>query len=612
MMKRFQSKKYLVVGFLILFNLTSCNDWLDVESRVRITEEQAIDEDYTFRGMWANMYGALEVGFRQIGNNAMMANACDEADFNQLFANVQQFNLGSWSPYSNPADVWSTYLGAIRSANKFIEVSDPATNPHLNYADRFIPLVASISKKEIFEFNLEAYRIDAIYFKAYYHFELWKRYGKIPIVDKILTPEEARSLPQKSTLEIINYITGLLDGIVPRFEKLVTMPGSIYTAKWRWGGGYTGRVTLGAVYALKCRALLYAASPLNAPVPGPNGYDTDLCNRAAQTAAIIIKSNNYNTNISYRDLQFQARVQPDPLTVANNNAEIIWDSRVTAGMNQNGVFVSNAALGGQNNYFELWNYPKVGNTVLYDDASVGINSTCPSQNLVDAYETTTGLPVDYTKPNPYNQIKDLRFGQTIISHNDIFNGKTVDASENGLAATGKLNNTTTGYYLKKFVMENLNLKESGLSQHVWYIFRYGEVLLNYAEAAYFAGKTGADYGTIEPLAALNLLRQRKNVTGGVRVNPTDLTLLSPDVIRRERQIELAFEGHRFWDVRRWKIAGDGPATEQKPLMRMRVDASGVYNKEPLESRIFLAPKMYYFPIPATDLINYTGWSNNGW
>ena len=345
-----------------------------------------------------------------------------------------------------------------------------------------------------------------------------------------------------------------------------------------WEDRYYGRINKGIVLALKTRAYLYAASPLNAPNPSANGYDQSYCDKAANAAVELMALGIYDSNSGYRDIQF------------NYTREDIL-SRSYSG-----------------NSYELSNYPRIDNVLLYNSAEVCKNAFCPSQNLVDCYSET---PIDFSQENPFANIQDKRFYQTVIYNNQKFNDDTIRIYKGGTAEKGTPNATTTGYYLRKGVKEGLNLFANQTALHINYIFRYGEVLLNYAEASYNGSQNGGAYQgtTLTALDAINLLRSRPVAASGQAVN-TPLTELSNERIRNERRIELAFEGHYFWDVRRWKI-GD---TQNDDLVGIDIEKSGdgfIYTRTEVESRKFIEP-MYHYPIPYIDMRLYPSWDFLGW
>ena len=249
----------------------------------------------------------------------------------------------------------------------------------------------------------------------------------------------------------------------------------------------------------------------------------------------------------------------------------------------------------------------------------GSTGTCPTQNLVDAYEMrTSGLPITDQPASRYNPLlpysgRDSRLAQTIILNGLTWKGIPVESfygGKNGLPLT---NATKTGYYLKKYVVETINLDPKlgpvTTRERNWTIFRYGEILLNYAEAmneAYGPSNT-ADLG-LSAITAVNLVRRRAGM-------PNFPATLSPDAfrtkLRNERRVELAFEDHRFWDIRRWKI---GDKTKEIYAMNITRNANLTLNYEVklLEVRPF-NENMYLYPIPLTELFrNKNLVQNTGW
>jgi hypothetical protein len=561
-------KKYFnrLSGLILISLLVSSCDFLAVDDREMLTEKIVLNKIDDTAALWATLYSNLPLGFTTITANAMLASACDEADHNAPFNDVQSFNNGSWSAYSNPDNSWSTMYAAIHNANNFLEVSDTITYNQYKIVDPIY--YATITT------DMKFYRLDARFFKAFFHFELWKRYGEIPVVNKTMTLEESYALTRQKPAEIRSYILNELDAIIPEL-------------KVSWESAYMGRITKGAALALKCRVLLFAASPVN------NGglYNAALCDQAASVAKDIMALNVYNLNVDYRNLF---------LNTTATNTEIILDYR-----NAN------------SNYMERWNYPSGGNR-LYA-SSVGASATCPSQNLVDSYEMANGKPITdatsgYDPQNPYAG-RDPRLAQTVLFNNAMWNDSTVKAYVGGVDGIGKNNATTTGYYLKKFIQEKINLTTNQTGSHVWHIFRYGEILLNYAEALNEVNGPDvvpAGY-TLSARAAVNLIRARTGVA--MPAIPAGLSQVAfRERVRNERRIELAFEGHRFWDVRRWMT---GAETENAPLKGMRITKNGTnlfsYEVVKIEDRKFTAPAMYWYPIPFSELVKYKGWAQNtGW
>lgn len=574
------TNKIIITALLLPMLFSSCEDFFQVNDKELITNDLVVANEEFITGLWSNMYHSLDNGFQEVGAS-MLASATDEADSNVPYDATSLFNDGSWNSYNNPYNRgWQFQYQGINNAAYFLQISDTTTNKEFNFFKDYKNYPDNKAKYNRFLANLKAYRIDAKFFKAYFHFQIWKMYGNAPIVDKVLTESEAKNLKQATTAEMVSYISGTLNEIIREFDELESMPGSAYHAG-KWDASNLGRITKGAAQALKCRLFLYAGSPLY----NAGTYNKALCDSAAKAAAAIINSNVYSVSIGYRKLQFN-RTAANPENILDNRVDIL-----------------------DNNQMETWNYPKGGLSKYVNVGGVCSNATCPSQNLVDAYDKLPG----YSAANPFEK-RDYRMKLTVYCNGDMVNGAAVESFRGGKDGIGEKNATTTGYYLKKFVNDTITLPVGTTAPHVWYIFRYGEVLLNYAEAMFNAyGNVKKGYITngsdLSAEDAINLVRLRDGKNVG---NTPVATPLTNDLIRRERQVELAFEGHRFWDVRRWKIAN---TTENQPLRGMNIIVTnGVAQYDPnyvVENRKFAAG-MEFFPIPYSEMYLYPSWTQNWW
>ena len=252
--------------------------------------------------------------------------------------------------------------------------------------------------------------------------------------------------------------------------------------------------------------------------------------------------------------------------------------------------------------------------------------TNPTQNLVDSYETINGLPIDqdssYDPQNPYAN-RDPRLEQTILHQGSIWGDKlneeerAIDVSyPSGADYETQNGGTLTGYYTKKY-LNNMSFKSPSNYNHVCPIFRFGEVLLNAAEAVNEA------YGPSEAYQYINELRDRVGMPAYSGMNQEQLR----ERIRNERRIELCFEDHRFFDERRWKLFENQTPTSEKnlPYYKQVYNLYGVTVTNPenavytygsarnYPSRTFNTPKNYYFPIPdaETKRLPRLG-QNQGW
>lgn len=558
--------------FFLMATLVGCQDFLDREIVMNYKEQEVF---VNYDRMSEAGYGVYTFLFNRFGfhrvDNAMLASACDEADHADVNSDIQKFNMGTWNATSNPEDAWSYFYQGIRRANVFLENSEDYKN--IVYRDTLDPI-----NKSNYQYNVRDIawlRAEVRFLRAFYHFELFKRYGGIPVMTASIDDYEAlKNLTRSSVEETVAFIESECDAVVP--DLIDTWVG-FDSEKWR------GRATKGAAMALKSRLLLYAASPLHNP-----GNDKAKWEKAAKAAHDVIALNRYALHTDYKAL-FRLG------NGADGNPEVIF-----------------AQHGWSRNDFEKMNYP-----IGYDQGGQG--STCPTQNHVDAYEMkTTGAPIHepgsgYDPANPYAG-RDPRLGMSILTNATLFKGRAVESWVGGLDGLGKPRATTTGYYIRKFIDENLNLTQNSSSLHTWVLFRHAEILLNYAEAMNEAYDPESKNGyTLSAKAAVDRVRSRTGVA--MPILPPGLTKEEMRKrIRNERRVELAFEEHRFFDVRRWKIAEQ---TENMPAMAMKItkdsDGNFSYVVVKAEDRVF-DKKMYFYPIPEAEVLKSEGaiQQNEGW
>jgi starch-binding outer membrane protein, SusD/RagB family len=520
-----------------------------------LTEEQVSTQYEFLRYQGLSLYSDLSDGLYAL-DNAMMASASDEAEY-AYNGGAQTFNSGSWDSNNNPDDVWDVLYKAIRKVNVFLSPSDSVNLDAYKYDSS--PSSQLIYKTRIAE--IKNWKFEARFLRAYYYFELVKRYGGVPIITTPLDLETDFSKINRNTLsECIDFIvkecdTVSMDGALP----------VIYTTTEN-----LGRVTKGAALALKSRILLYAASDLyNTPswagsyanpelisITGDRNAKWEAAAKAAK-AVIDLDGSGYNLGASYSILG-KTFDDPELIMVRRNYAR---------------------------NDFEYNNYP-IGSVV-------GRGGVTPAQNLVDDYEMKDGTRFDWNneseKAAPYSN-RDPRLAMTVYYNQSKFKNAYLDISTGGVNGKGIANATTTGYYIRKFIDESLDLTLGRTSVHSWVIFRISEMYLNYAEAL-----NEYDPGNPDISTYASKTRQRSGVN--MPVIPSTLNQAEMrERIRNERRIEFAFEDHRLWDARRWMIA---PEVLGAPLYGVNITATDngyTYNKIEVEKRVF-EPKMYFYPIP---------------
>ena len=550
-MKR--TKLIILVGLLSFF-MWSCN-YLDYSEASYLNKENIFSNWDRTQSFLSDIYSSLPSGFNPIGG-AMRASATDDAEFVLDYSSVQKFNDGSWSSIQTLDDQWGQMYSGIRAVNLLLDEVKGRTFDEYKWTDTY--------KDEMTQFN--NYPNEARFLRAFFYLQLAERYGNVPLITTVLTEDEANAVSPASYDDIVSYIVSECDAIIPLLP--VTYVG--FTSAQE-----TGRATKGAAMALKTRTLLYAASPLH----NPSGTAQKWID-AAKAAKDIINAATYSLEANY-----------NAFLNSVTSKELILERRE-----------------GNQNYFEKANFP-----IGYEGGNTG---NCPTQNLVDAYEMkANGLSISdansgYNPASPYTG-RDPRLDLTILYNTSTFKSKPLEIWVGGANAAPKTNATKTGYYLRKYVIEAINLTPSNTTtrQHTWVLFRYGEVLLNYAEAMNEAyGPENASTLGMTALQAVNLIRTRAKMPAF----PTGLTKDQfRTKLRNERRVELAFEEHRFWDIRRWKI---GDITRDIYGMEIIKNADGTYKytKKLIERRVY-EDKMNLYPIPLSELYrNNKLKQNTGW
>jgi hypothetical protein len=600
-------KRIINFSFLLMFLsfFTACKkDFLSTQVQQNFSEDLFLNSGpANIKAFGMGVYSYLPQ-LNRFGGNALLAAACDEADYPR-FNNLQRFNAGAWDPFTNPDDVWADYYKAIRHANLFLEKT-------VNF--RSLLVQDTISNKANYIIDVDDFiklRAEVKFLRAYFYMELIRRYGGVPIITKVLSEQESYTQQRASFQECADFIvrecdSSYLDLTNHFFNYGIPVGQTIGRGDAGTDLNRLGRIEKPAAVALKLRVLLYAASPLF-----NTNNDVSKWQKAAQAAQQFFTDPNCAhvnfLNSNYRDL-FMAQNTTNNLTPRKgSNSGII----LTCPFQRN------------SNSFERANYP-VGMV------NGGEGATCPSQNLVDAFEMrTTGLPISdpasgFDPANPYNN-RDQRLGWIVVLNGSVMGlntdntNRTVQSFSGGLDGIGaKVGATSTGYYLRKMCVENYNLALAGTRAKSWVLMRFAEVLLNYAEA------TNEAYGPdVKPVIngavvtrsareAVNLVRTR----AGMPPIPAGITQAQfRERIRNERRVELAFEEHRFFDTRRWKIA---ETTENQPLIGMQLIPTGAtgsfqYQRFTVENRTFAA-KMYLYPIPFSEINKSNGLLNQnpGW
>lgn len=532
---RFRRMIIIAAGLMLLLAAGCRKDFLGDGTTTEgpITEEQLWGNDSYARGILNNAYFTLQEGFSLDGDGAMLASGSDEAVNSNLNSSINIFNNGTWSPVRTVNDIYGAMYEGLRKVNLFLVKA---------------PGAAIIPQDGLsFEADVRRMRGEAFFLRGMFHFELLSRYGAITLATRVFTRDEELNLPKNTYDECVKQIADDCD------SAILMLPSWTQS----WSAANRGRATKMAALALKSRLYLYAASPLNNP-----SNDVAKWELAATVSKALIDSNRHSLLSSYYNIfNFGS---------AQYNNEVIFATKAN---NRNDIEINNAPIS-------------------YDGAK---GRTNPTQEMVDAFEMTNGKPISdptsgYNPANPYNG-RDPRLALTINYNTRVFKGRQVQTYVGGADGLGRnVNATKTGYYMRKFLSEaaTWNQASNTNARRPWVIFRYAEILLNAAEALNEAQGPVANVYTW-----VNRVRQRS----GINMPPLPAGLTKEAMrerIKNERMVELCFEGHRFFDVRRWK---EGELYFNRPVTGMRITQNGsVYSYErfQVENRVF-SVKNYLFP-----------------
>ena len=390
---------------------------------------------------------------------------------------------------------------------------------------------------------------QARFLRAYFYKSLVDLYGGVPLITKVLD--------NSTQGDSIFYPRSSYDSCVSFIQSECTLAAADLPATQT--GINIGRATSGAALALKGEEELYA------------GKWQD----AAATNLGIMQSNVYSLFPNFVGLFYSNN---------EDNQEVIFDIQYAANIRPR-----------HNNQY--WGVVEVAKGAGWGDCD-------PTQELVDDFEFTDGKTAAqgsalYDPTHPY-QGKDKRFYASIIYDGAIWRGETIYTRKgiannaNEINTTGKSGNTgRTGYFVKKLQDSTIASTPGNLDGTNVIVWRYAEVLLNYAEAQNeLAGPDASVY------SAINKIRERAgqpDLPAGL--DQSDMR----DRIRHERRIELAFEGKRFYDLMRWKTAQQ---VFSQPIHGMQVSGTGnnlTYQVITVRNIVFNPSENYLQPIPQTVL-----------
>lgn len=567
--------KYLTIGLMATTMLASCADILDKKPLTEISDNDLWSDPALLKAFVNSRYNQVGVN----GAESMQSSIVDETELTWLrgcethnFARLSPTDLGrmngAWWGWDNRS--WSTKWTNISNCNIFFERVD-----NVGFTD---------------EKEKTKLMGQVRFIRAFEYWDLIARWGAMPIITKsfsINDREEIVAQKRNTYKECIDFLVGELD------QAAKELPAN-------WSGDDYGRATSVAALALKSRILLYAASPLmneNVKIPEV-GYTTSEPDRWQKAAKAATEALDAALAAGYELYNLDG----DP----SKNYQMIFMDNTAA--NKETLFArmgTNSAGGESISSCDQYNNP---------NGYGGWGGNCPLQELVDAYEVVkdgVASKFDWNNPeekaNPYAN-RDPRFYATILYDGAKWMTRNVetyfDVDSNGnITGGGKdtkfgndsWNASPTGYNMKKFMDEGYALNSWNFCARNWIHLRMAELYLNKAEALY---NIGDEEGARE---ALKPVRER---AGMPAITAAGADLL--EAIKHERRIELAFEEHRYLDVRRWKEAPKYfGSTVHAITIKKYPDGKKTYEVDKLRSDVGgdrkWDDKMYWLPITKAEM-----------
>ena len=589
-------KKYSIFALALAMGamtLTSCEDafgnFLDKQPSNELTKAEVLGSFTLLEQNHNDTYNFLLNGANRI-NNSWLDAATDLAESSIGTSGTRtSFNIGNYYGSGGAAEltsVWESRYRGIRKCNITINTLE-AEN-----ADKLRPADLSV---ELFQTRKTNFIAEARFLRAYFYWELFLRYGPVPMVTTELDPNGDLMTGYTERPDLKTFMDFL-------FKEVKECEAGLKTYAETSDETYAGEVNQPTARALYVRMMLYMASPRFSAQSGITWQ------QAADAAKGFLA--DYGDN-------YRLETRTNGGVAAYNNA---WLLNSYADKNPEVIFFRNGVA--------------IGWSGISTDTPVGEGGQgglCPSQNLVDMYDMedgsapftqydATGAPVyvngkpsvnaesGYTDQNMWKN-RDPRLAASVLYQGSEWNGRAINViygqSDNPI---GNQNVTPTGYYVRKYIPETiLSSNHSGTAKRLWRIFTYSEILLSYAEAL-----NEADYAGNKALVCnlLDQIRHRGGIIGNV-ANRADLNSQTAmrNFIHKERTIELAFEEHRWWDVRRWNVAGEALGRD---IYGVNVAADGTITRKVAQQRKW-QDKFYLYPIPEAEVWKIgQDFQNEGW
>ena len=595
-------KTKLALLLLFMGLATACNDdFLDKQPDDMLTLDMVFEDRNRVIEWLANCYGGVENPYpfsRRESTDPWIA-ISDELEVPNNWLgfgiNIPAINVGNWNAQSDFYNKWADLYRRIRSIHIFL--------------DNIHPIVNQLNQEEVDDFATQAR-----FLRAYYYFLLWRQYGPVPLI--------LEQIPSNATDDEIHLTRTpndeLVDWIDNEMKELFELLPSTRSNQW------SSSPKKGAALAVRARMLLYNASPLFngnpdfAETKNPDGtplfnqtYTVDKWKKAADAAKELIDYANSSGLHSLHKVTRNGQIDPY-LSYQNlfftSSGEVIWAIH--------------------DRYASEWDYRNFPRSMQSWSGS-GV-----TQEMIDAYFMNNGLPIDdpesgytesgystadltdsrtgFTIKNGVSQLiaeqgtfnmyinREPRFYVSVTYHNqnwyipNAVNNRRTNFLYGGPDGLPHYDTPPTGYLIRKRTSFQTTIP-SYFQQRSAILFRLGEVFLNYAEALNEYDPSNPDI-----LLYINQIRERAGIptygSGSDQIPAPATQEAMREAIRQERQVELAFEGLRYFDLTRWKLAED---VLNGPIHGMDLNATNnndFFKRTVVETRVF-TKKMGLFPIP---------------
>ena len=620
--------KVLATTCLFSCSLAGCSDYLDVSDEIaeNLTLEEVFDNPNYMRRWHGNLFNCISE-YSSIGRNqadgfsGVWVSMCGETTISSAgWTEMTSGFTAATAPYQR----WTALYQYIRDAHIFLERVQPKGTVNDQY--------------QLTEADVKRMKAEAKFLIAYSYFSLFELYGAVPIVTGITNPEDkGLDYARSSVDEVVEYIDGLLvevieSGDLP--ETIIKNPSA--TGNDKYNLNEIVRPTVTAAKALRAKLWVYAASPLfnggyeeALQVTNTDGkqlfpaYDANKWNIAKERLEELFENTDQNGHKLFTVMNEDGTINPDESyyqLFQSYNDEILWAT-------------------GDN----WWNGTTMEQNTNPRDCYTGWGYLGVSQELVDAYFVDNGLTIDdpgsgYREDgftdvvNPCNENKRVDTGVfTMYANREPrfyasigYEGKswhiqpigrpdyTIGFAKGEGCDNSSADNPRTGYLPTKF--KNRQILYTGDYIKQWarpsILFRLADFYLYYAEVC-----NEINPGDPNIITYLDKVRERAGIPGYqelARTNKKNIIGnqdLQRKMIQRERQVELAMEGQRYFDIRRWMICGEGEDADQSALHGMNMNgykdqpigsATSYFTRILIESRAWRR-SMYLYPIPQDEI-----------